>query len=105
MADSGIPVTAGKLTSKRSSLARAAGVEGVVCSVRELGVVEAVAPGLAKVTPGIRPAGADPHDQQRTATPTEAIARGSNLLVIGRPITKAPDARKAAEAIAAELSA
>ncbi|MFW2339369.1 MAG: orotidine-5'-phosphate decarboxylase [Acidimicrobiia bacterium] len=103
LAHSGVPVTAGKLTSKRSRLAAEAGVEGVVCSVKELGVVNEVAPDLLKVTPGIRPLGEDAGDQQRVATPVEAIRRGSNLLVIGRPITRAPDPSAAAEAIAAAL--
>lgn len=103
LAHSGVPVTAGKLTSKRARLAAEAGVEGVVCSVKELGVVSEVAPSLAKVTPGIRPMGEDAGDQARVATPEEAIRRGSNLLVIGRPITRAPDPRAAAEQIAANL--
>lgn len=103
LAHSGIPVTAGKLTSKRSKLAADAGAEGVVCSVKELGVINEVAATLAKVTPGIRPLGEDAGDQQRIATPEEAIRRGSNLLVIGRPITRAVDPRAAAEAIAAGL--
>jgi orotidine-5'-phosphate decarboxylase len=103
LAHSGVPVTAGKLTSKRSKLAAEAGVEGVVCSVKELGVVSEVAPDLLKVTPGIRPLGQDAGDQQRVATPVEAIRRGSNLLVVGRPITRAADPRAAAEDIATSL--
>lgn len=103
LAHSGVPVTAGKLTSKRSKLAAEAGVEGVVCSVKELGVVNEVAPDLLKVTPGIRPLGQDAGDQQRVATPLEAIRRGSNLLVVGRPITRAADPRAAAEDIATSL--
>lgn len=103
LAHSGVPVTAGKLTSKRSKLAAEAGVEGVVCSVKELGVVNEVAPDLLKVTPGIRPLGQDAGDQQRVATPVEAIRRGSNLLVVGRPITRAADPRAAAEDIATSL--
>ena len=103
LAHSGVPVTAGKLTSKRSKLAAEAGVEGVVCSVKELGVVSEVAPDLLKVTPGIRPLGQDSGDQQRVATPAEAIRRGSDLLVVGRPITRAADPRAAAEDIATSL--
>ena len=103
LAHSGVPVTAGKLTSKRSKLAAEAGVEGVVCSVKELGVVNEVAPDLLKVTPGIRPLGQDAGDQQRVATPAEAMRRGSNLLVVGRPITRAADPRAAAEDIATSL--
>jgi orotidine-5'-phosphate decarboxylase len=55
------------------------------------------------VTPGIRPAGADKGDQKRTLTPAEALRAGANWLVIGRPITAAPDPRAAAEAIRASL--
>ena len=104
LAHSGVPVTAGKLTSKRSKLAAEAGVEGVVCSVKELGVVNEVAPDLLNVTPGIRLEGQDSGDQQRVASPAEAIRRGSDMLVIGRPITRAEDPRAAAEGIAATLA-
>lgn len=104
LAHSGIPVTAGKLTSKLSKVAAEAGVEGVVCSVKELGVVGSVAPDLLRVTPGIRPVGLDADDQQRVATPHEALRRGSDMLVVGRPITRAPDPRAAAEAIVQELT-
>jgi orotidine-5'-phosphate decarboxylase len=100
LAHSGIPVSAGKLTSKRAKVAHEAGVEGVVCSVKELGVVNDVAPGLLKVTPGIRLEGGAEDDQQRVATPSEAIRRGADLLVIGRPITRSPDPRSAAAEIA-----
>lgn len=100
LAHSGIPVTAGKLTSKRAKVALEAGVEGVVCSVKELGVVNDVAPGLLKVTPGIRLEGDAEEDQRRVATPVEAVRRGADLLVIGRPITRSPDPRAAAEQIA-----
>jgi len=103
LAHSGVPVTAGKLTSKRARLAAEAGVEGVVCSVKELGVISEVAPELAKVTPGIRPIGSDPADQQRVATPEEAIRRGADLLVIGRPITRAADPGAAAAEIARSI--
>jgi orotidine-5'-phosphate decarboxylase len=105
LAHSGVPVTAGKLTSRLSRLAAEAGVEGVVCSVKELGVVNDVAPSLIKVTPGIRPEGEEAGDQQRVATPEEAIRRGADLLVIGRPITRADDPQAAAEAVAASVRA
>ncbi|MDW8368711.1 MAG: orotidine 5'-phosphate decarboxylase / HUMPS family protein, partial [Geminicoccaceae bacterium] len=55
------------------------------------------------VVPGIRPAGRAAGDQKRVATPAEALARGADLLVIGRPITAAPGPRAAALAIAREL--
>lgn len=89
----------GKLTSRLTRSAREAGCEGVICSARELGVVAQVAPDLVKVTPGIRPAGEAAGDQERTMTPAEAIARGADYLVIGRPITGATDPVAAAAAI------
>lgn len=105
LAKSGVPVTAGKLTAKRARLAAEAGAEGVVCSVKELGVISEVAPTLARVTPGIRPLGSDRADQERVATPEEAIRRGSDMLVIGRPITRAADPAAAAAEIADGLAA
>jgi orotidine-5'-phosphate decarboxylase len=58
---------------------------------------------LILVTPGIRPAGGAVGDQKRVATPAEAIRNGADYLVVGRPITQAPDPRAAAEAIVAEI--
>jgi orotidine-5'-phosphate decarboxylase len=87
----GIRESPGRLTSKMARLAAASGCEGVVCSPQELGVVTTVAPGLVKVTPGIRPEGAPRHDQVRVATPAEAIESGADYLVVGRPITASPD--------------
>ncbi len=81
----------GKLTSRLAKSAAEAGCEGVVCSARELGVVSQVAPELLKVTPGIRLEGEDTHDQTRTMTPAEAVARGVDLIVVGRSIVAAPD--------------
>ena len=99
----GIDRSPGRLVSRMVRVAAAAGCEGVVCSVRELKVVGDVAPGLVRVTPGIRPeAAAD--DQVRTATPREAVSRGADLLVIGRPIVRADDPAAAAARLAAEIS-
>ena len=99
----GITASPGRLVSKMSRIAQAAGCEGVVCSPQELAVVGSVAPGLARVTPGVRPEGAGKGDQQRVMTPAEAVTRGADWLVIGRPITQASDPAEAAAAIENEM--
>ncbi len=98
----GIDRSPGKLVARMAKVAAAAGCEGVVSSPRELTVVADVAPGLLRVTPGIRPVDRD-DDQARTMTPAEAIARGADLLVVGRPITAAADPAAAAAAITAQI--
>ena len=95
----------GELTSRLAKRAAEAGVEGVVCSPKELRVVVDVAPQLLRVVPGIRPAGTEAHDQRRTATPAEAAARRAQLLVVGRPITAAPDPVAAVARLHEELAA
>ena len=92
-----------ELVEMRAVCAREAGCAGVVCSGRELARVRAVAPKLARVVPGIRPAGADVGDQQRVMTPARAIAEGATFIVVGRPILQAEDPAAAAAAIAREL--
>lgn len=96
----GVTGTPGRQVARLARLAAEEGVEGVVCSVRELGDVRQVAPDLRRFTPGIRPAGAGHDDQARVATPREAIDRGADYLVIGRPITRAEDPAAAAAEIA-----
>jgi orotidine-5'-phosphate decarboxylase len=87
-----------------AALAVGAGAGALVCSPQEVAAVRAeVGPGTVLITPGVRPAGADPGDQARVATPEQALADGADLLVIGRPITGAPDPGAAAEALAAAL--
>jgi orotidine-5'-phosphate decarboxylase len=87
-----------------AALAVGAGARGLVCSPREVAAVRAeVGPDITLITPGVRPSGASAHDQARTATPEEALRAGADLLVIGRPITRAPDPGAAAAAIAAPL--
>ena len=98
----GIDRSPGKLVARMAKVAAAAGCEGVVSSPRELTVVADVAPGLLRVTPGIRPVDRD-DDQARTMTPVEAIERGADLLVVGRPITAAADPAAAAAAITAQI--
>lgn len=89
---------------RMAAVAVGAGARALVCSPREVAAVRAeVGPGITLITPGVRPAGADTQDQARVATPEEAIINGADLLVIGRPITDAPDPGAAAAAIAASL--
>jgi orotidine-5'-phosphate decarboxylase len=83
-----------------------AGLDGVVCSAREAGLLRnALGEDFIKVTPGIRPAGSAVGDQKRILTPAEALAAGAHYLVIGRPITQAADPLAALQAIHAEVSA
>ncbi len=94
----GVQRTTGQLVGKMARVAMEGACEGIVSSPQELNVVRQAAPELLRVTPGIRPVDvAD--DQARVATPAEAISKGADLLVIGRPIAAAEDPAKEAEAI------
>ncbi len=99
----GIAASPGKLVSRMARVASRSGCEGVVCSPREIGIVIEVAPDLVRVTPGIRPLGSGTDDQRRVLAPREAIERGATYLVVGRPITAAPDPAAAAAEITASL--
>lgn len=89
-----------------AGLASDCGLDGVVCSAREAADLRGrFGEGFALVTPGIRPAGAAANDQQRIVTPAEAVRLGASYLVIGRPITAAPEPLQAIEAIERELAA
>ncbi|MGD0521446.1 MAG: orotidine-5'-phosphate decarboxylase [Terracidiphilus sp.] len=82
-----------------------AGMRGFVCSPQEVSSLRTLAgPEGVLVTPGIRPAGAETGDQKRIATPAEALRHGASYLVVGRPITHAPDPAEAAEAILKEMA-
>ncbi len=99
----GIQRSPGQLVGKMAKVAAAAGCEGLVCSPQELNVVAQAAPGLKRVTPGIRLVSLG-DDQARVATPKEAMDRGATMLVIGRPITQAPDPAMAAAEILAGIA-
>jgi orotidine-5'-phosphate decarboxylase len=96
-----------RLVMKRAEAAAGAGCAGIVCSGREAAAVkEAFGPDFLAVTPGIRPSGDRPaDDQKRVTTPADAVATGADYLVIGRPIRDADDPRAAARRIAAEIDA
>ena len=90
---------------RMADLAWDAGCDGLVCSAADLPRLrKAIGPEPLIVTPGIRPAGASVDDQHRVTTPRQAMDAGADFLVIGRPITKAPDPAAALAAIAAELA-
>lgn len=85
-------------------LAREAGLDGVVCSAQEArGLKQALGESFILVTPGVRPAFAATDDQRRVMTPADALAAGSDYLVIGRPITAAADPLQALRAIGEEI--
>ena len=85
-------------------LTKQAGLGGVVCSAHEIERLRAACgDDFALMVPGIRPAGSDKGDQKRVMTPKEALSAGATHLVIGRPITSAPNPAKAAEDILAGL--
>jgi len=90
--------------ASRAKIANEAGVAGLILSPLDLPPIRAlVGPRMLLVTPGVRPRGGGSNDQKRVASPAEAIEAGADHIVMGRPITRAEDPRKAAEAIAAEI--
>jgi orotidine-5'-phosphate decarboxylase len=87
-----------------ATVAHRAGVGGLVASPNELKALRAaIGQDMRIVTPGVRPVGSERGDQARVATPAEAIANGADYIVVGRPITAAPDPAAAAKAILAEI--
>jgi orotidine-5'-phosphate decarboxylase len=92
--------------ARLARLAVDSGLRGIVCSPHEATKLRHIfGDTIILITPGIRPAGADVHDQKRIATPAKAIEDGATYLVVGRPITQAPDPRAATEAIQREIAA
>jgi orotidine-5'-phosphate decarboxylase len=88
-----------------AGIALDSGCQGVVASPREASTLRAkFGDAFAIVTPGVRPAGGDPGDQARVATPADAIAAGASHIVVGRPITEAADPAAAAKAILVQIS-
>ena len=102
LAELALPGAIGDRALAWARLAQTAGCRGIVCSAQELGVLRpALPPPFLLVTPGIRPPAAAAGDQRRVATPETALAAGSDLLVVGRPLTAAPDPEAALAAFAA----
>ena len=105
LAQAGYSISAKDLVAKRATDAKAAGMDGIVCSAQEAAAMRPiVGPGMAIVTPGIRPADAEIGDQKRIMTPRNAIEAGADYLVIGRPILDAPDRPAMARRIVDEIA-
>lgn len=101
----GINVPAFEHVQRLAKLTQQAGLDGVVCSAQEATALKLLlGQDFKLVTPGIRPVGSDAGDQHRVMTPPQAIAAGSDYLVIGRPITKAADPLAALQAIHQSLA-
>jgi orotidine-5'-phosphate decarboxylase len=105
LAATGVEASPREQVVRLGRLAIAAGADGLVCSPLEIAPLrDALGGDPVLVVPGIRPAGSAVGDQARVATPRQAMAEGADFLVIGRPITGAPDPAEAARAIAAEIA-
>ena len=105
LAEMGYGLNARELVERRVRQAVDCGCDGVIASPHEAELARRIGgPGFLVVTPGVRPAGAALDDQARAATPASALQSGASHLVVGRPITAAPDPRAAALAIVNEIS-
>lgn len=93
------------LVTERAGRALDAGADGVIASPQEAALIRQLpeSAGRLIVTPGVRPSGSDSGDQKRITTPAQAIANGSDHIVVGRPIWQNPDPKAAAQAILADL--
>jgi orotidine-5'-phosphate decarboxylase len=103
--DAGYAYGVRDLVARRAEQAREAGIDGLILSPEELRPTRRVVDrDFLLVTPGIRPAGGAIGDQKRIMNPGQAIAEGADYLVVGRPITQAPDPQAAADSIVEEMS-
>jgi orotidine-5'-phosphate decarboxylase len=101
----GLDRSPGEQVELLARMGLAAGIRGFVCSPQEVQTLRALTgPEGVLVIPGIRPAGAEIGDQKRLATPAQALRQGASYLVVGRPITQAPDPADAAEAVLEEMA-
>lgn len=103
--ETGVPGKLEDQVARAAALALSCGCHGVVSSAREVKLLrEKLGDHFLAVTPGVRPAGAGHGDQARVVTPAEAIAAGASHMVIGRPITAAPNPAEAVEKILKEIA-
>jgi orotidine-5'-phosphate decarboxylase len=104
LAEIGLDIDPLEQVVRLAKLTHSSGLDGVVCSAQEVAAIRAAVAGdFALVTPGIRPASAEQGDQRRIMTPAQAIAAGSDYLVIGRPITQAQKPSSVAAEIREEV--
>lgn len=104
LAGIGLDVAPQQQVLRLAGLAAQAGLDGLVCSAQEAPALKVAQPQLQLVTPGIRPAGSSADDQKRILTPAQALAAGSDYLVIGRPISQAAEPQTALAAVLAEIA-
>jgi len=105
LADVGFSLGAAEAVERLAGLAVSCGIGGIVCSAMEVAAVRArVGKGVTLVTPGVRMPEDTAGDQKRVVTPADAIRRGADYIVVGRPIRNAADPRKAAEDIQARIA-
>ncbi len=104
LAEVGVTHGLDRQVASLARLAKESGLDGVVASGRELAIIRQEVPGdFLIITPGVRPAWAAQGDQKRVVTPREAIEKGADFIVVGRPITQHPDPREAAKKILEEI--
>ncbi len=99
LGETGIGAATSAQALKLARLAKSCGLDGIVCSGREVAAIKAEWPEGYFVVPGLRLPGAQRDDQKRPVTPADALRAGAPMLVIGRPITAAKDPAEAARAI------
>ena len=103
-AEAGYAAPVAELVERRAGQARDLGIDGIVCAATEgARVRRMIGNERVVVTPGIRPADSALVDQKRIVTPADALRAGVDYVVVGRPITAAPDPRAAAKAIVREM--
>ena len=101
----GLRESAREAALRLACLAKEAGLDGAVCSVHDVAEIKRMGgPGFVTVTPGIRPVSSERGDQSRVATPAQAVEAGADYLVIGRPVTRAADPRRAVAEILTEMA-